>query len=145
MMLKTYSVILLAKSVAVFVSYQLISCLRTFRRNSHRMRKTLERISMFSYLRHKKGHLSGSCKVEAGDKDPAHCPQAESKGDHGITKPVTLRVSLTIIASCSYHLVRVAKTPDPAGSQSVSFPPISAFTASALASATKLWSKQNIL
>ena len=144
MMLKTYSVIRLAKSVAVFVSYQLISCLRTFRRNSHRMRKTLERISMFSYLRHKKGHLSGSCKVEAGDKDPAHCPQAESKGDHRITKPATLRVSLTRVG-CSYHLVRVAKTGDPAGSQSVSFPPISAFTASALASATKLWSKQNIL
>ena len=33
------------------------------------------------------GHLPGSCKVEAGDEDPAHRPQAERQGDHGVTKP----------------------------------------------------------
>ena len=84
------------------------------------------------------GHLSGCCKVEAGDKDPTYCPQADSKGDHGVTKPA-IQVSLTSDGEgFSSYRVRVAKTPDPAGSQSVSFPPSSAFTASALASATKL-------
>ena len=41
------------------------------------------------------GHLPGSCKVEAGDEDPAHRPQAESQGDHGVTKPEQPLVSLT--------------------------------------------------
>ena len=42
------------------------------------------------------GHLSGGCKVEAGDKDPTHCPQAQGKGDHGVTKPAE-RLSLTFV------------------------------------------------
>ena len=42
------------------------------------------------------GHLSGGCKVEAGDKDPTHCPQAQGKGDHGVTKPAE-RLSLNFV------------------------------------------------
>ena len=98
--------------------------------------KDLEKyfLSIFS-LWNMQSHLSGSCKVEAGDKDPTYCPQADSQGDHGVTKP---GIQVHLLQVFSFYRVRVAKTPDPAGSHSVSFSPSSAFTASALASATKL-------